>query len=437
MPEYRSYSRDIWDYIKDLPYMPSREDRERLFRDETKRERVKLWDYFFRIRPEDVGKPQREEILSIIKEIRESIKECEKKEKETLGRIKELEKESLKKAIKTLTLWGAVLGVILFLANRISPETVFVQDGYFYGIIFFISWWIISIVFVGLRYVAGKEKKECRWLALSLKEFKKEHFKKIDGAKNRVNFLKKEVARLRRQVPKPLSGEEAREWLNREFNRLWNYTKTEVALVRDLIRLQGENPNEEIKNPLSVLGPGELQEQTPRQFLVTVNADLHKHLGAKQAYQLDLEKYGNRYDVLYGVYFLEYIVVANDMLVTHSFFYDFITDKVTSEYTTEQYYTDVVAMAIERETRKLITLDNIGKPASVYVEDSPSFTLSLKSGEKHQVSFVNQDYFLKVREKLEISLDDVGKIYWINQARTSADNVIKALRSLIRKHKTL
>jgi len=34
VPDYKRYSRDIWDYIKDLPYMPSRADREKLFLDE-------------------------------------------------------------------------------------------------------------------------------------------------------------------------------------------------------------------------------------------------------------------------------------------------------------------------------------------------------------------------------------------------------------------
>ena len=90
MPEYKRYPRDLWDYIKDLPYMPSRTDREKFYWDESKRERLKLWDYFFRIRPEDVGKPQREEISSIIKEIRESVEKCEQRETEILESITEL-----------------------------------------------------------------------------------------------------------------------------------------------------------------------------------------------------------------------------------------------------------------------------------------------------------------------------------------------------------
>ncbi len=434
MSEYIKYPRDLWEYIKDLSYMPSRADREKFLIDETKRERIKLWDYFFRFKPEDVGKPQRKEISFLIREIRESVEKCKQREEDVLNKIKEYERRAFVKAI-TKFFWGSiVLGIALFLSNRISTETISAHDKYVYGVVFFFSWLIILIIFVGLSFFLGEEKKESRWLVLDLKEFKDAHFKKVDEDKYRIKALKREITRLRRQVPKPLSGAEARNWLDREFKKLWAHTKSEVALVRDIIKIQGERPDVEIEY-LSVLGPGELQQKTPMHYSESVNEDLHKHLGAKQAYRLDPDKHGIMYDILYGVYFIEYIIVATDMLVTHSFFYDFIDDKMTAAYTTEQYYTDVVALAIENEDRR-ITLENaIGEVVSVYIEDSPTFTLSLKSGEIHKVSFVNQDYFIKIREKLNMTLDDIDKIYWINQARRIADNVIKALRHYIRQHK--
>lgn len=441
MPEYQKYSRDIWDYIKDLPYMPSRSDREKLFLDEKRRERVQLWDYFFRIKPEDVGKPQREEISSIIKEIRESVEKCQQRDIEILEKIIELKRIALIKAIKRFV-WGSiVLGVVIFLISRtLIFGNLPIQNKYIYGSMFSLIGLVILALSVGVGFIAGNEKKNIEDLALSLIRLKKALSEKIGEAEDRISALKKEVARLRRQVPKPISGDEARLWLEHEFRKLWDYAKTEVALVRNIIEIQGENPDQKIDNPLSVLGPGELQEKIPRQFLLSVNEDLHKHITAKQAYQTDKfynENYDVMYDVIYGVYFFEYIVVATDMLVTHSFFYDFIEDKVTTEYTTEQYYTDVVALAIEKEFRELTTLNSVGKSISPYIADSPTFTLSLKSGEKHKVSFVNEDYFIKVRDKLDISLDDIEKIFWIADAKRIADNVIKALRSYLRKHKTL
>ncbi|NOT06452.1 MAG: hypothetical protein HOP27_17815 [Anaerolineales bacterium] len=333
MPEYISYSRDIWDYIKDLPYMPSRTDRERLFLDEEKRERVKLWDYFFRIKPEDVGKPQREEIASIIKEIRKSIEECKQIEKAILERINDLKSISITKVIKR-SVWGCgILGIALFLVSRTSAfETTPAPDKYIYCVIFSIAWLIILGMVIAIAYVAGDDKKEARQIAVSLKEIRKAHFEKTNEAAKRISALKKEVARLRRQIPTPLHGQDVRQWFDDELNELRDYTKTQVALVREIIEVQSDDIKAKVENPLLVSGPGELQQIIPRRFLIDVNRDLNKHLGAKQAFLVEKKSnndlkdfpYDTLFDILYGVYFLEFIVIAEDMLVTHSFFYDFI-----------------------------------------------------------------------------------------------------------------
>ncbi len=446
MPEYKSYSRDIWDYIEDLPYMPSRTDRERLFLDEEKRERVKLWDYFFRIKPEDVGKSQREEIASIIKEIRKSIEECKHSEKAILERINDLKNISIKKAIKSFVWGGGILGVTLFLVSRTSAfEATPTLNKYIYCFIFSVAWLIILGVGIAIKYITSDEKKETRQLALSLKESKKAHFEKIGEARNRIGALKKEVARLRRQIPTPLRGQDVRQWFQRDLDELWHYTKTQVALVREIIEIQSDDIKTNVKNPLLVSGPGELQQKIPKRFSIDVSKDSNKHLGAKQSYLVEKESsddlkdfpYDTLFDILYGVYFLEFIVIAEDMLVTHSFFYDFIDKKVMAEHTSEQYYTDVVALAIEKKSQEISTRDIDGRITSYFIEDSPTFTLSLKSGETHEVTFVSQNYFINVREKLNISHDNIDRILWIAKSKTIAENVIKSLRYYLRQHKTL
>lgn len=446
MPEYISYSRDIWDYIKDLPYMPSRADRERLFLDEEKRERVKLWDYFFRIKPEDVGKPQREEIASIIKEIKKSIEECKQREKAILERINNLKSKAIKKVIKR-SVWGCgILGIVLFLVSRTSAfETTPAPDKYIYCVIFSIAWLIILGMVIAVAYVAGDDKKEARQIAVSLKEIRKAHFEKTNEATKRISALKKEVARLRRQIPTPLHGQDVRQWFDDELNELRDYTKTQVALVREIIEVQSDDIKAKVENPLLVSGPGELQQIIPRRFLIDVNRDLNKHLGAKQAFLVEKKSnndlkdfpYDTLFDILYGVYFLEFIVIAEDMLVTHSFFYDFIDKKVVAEHTSEQYYEDVVALSIQKKSQEVSTRDIYGRVISYFIEDSPTFTLSLKSGETHEVTFVSQNYFVNVRERLNISHDNVDRILWINKAKAITENVIKSLRYYLRQHKVL
>ncbi len=440
MPEYKKYSRDIWDYIKELSYMPSREDRGNLFLDKKKRDRVKLWDYFFRIKPKDAGIPQRKEIASIKKEVRGAIRKCEQRENEVLDKIDFLEKKARKKAFLRVILGLVFLGTSILLIRLLpTTESLSEQKRYLFYISFSFAWLFVGGLLISILYIKGGEKKEINELTLELKELKKILSERILKAKKRISTLKKEVARLRRQIPKPLSGKKVREWLDEEFNKLWHYTKTEIALVREIIEIQSKDPENKIKNPLSILGPGELQREFPRRFLESVNKDLYKHIRARQTYPLDHNKYGVLYDILYGVYFLEYIVIAEDMLVTHCFFYDFIDDRVSSEYTAEQYYTDVVALSIEKKDRKLPVESNnyVGNPEVVHIEDSPTFTLSLKSGEIHKVTFVSQNYFESIKTKLQINPNHIDKIYWIGQSQRTAEHVIKSLREYLRHHKAL
>jgi hypothetical protein len=126
------------------------------------------------------------------------------------------------------------------------------------------------------------------------------------------------------------------------------------------------------------------------------------------------------------------------MLATYGLFYDFITDKHHSVQTTEQYYQDVVSIVIANEFRWIVrngTDGNEGK--ALYVEDAPTFTLSLASGENRTVTFVNEKYFLKIKEKIDIPEENISKIYLIQDSQLYADKAIKALRHQLRLHKTM
>jgi hypothetical protein len=71
----------------------------------------------------------------------------------------------------------------------------------------------------------------------------------------------------------------------------------------------------------------------------------------------------------------------------------------------------------------------------IYVDDAPTFVLSLADGEKRTVTFVNEKYFKEIKEKIDISEDNISKIYWIQDSQIAAENAIKALRFRLRKHK--
>jgi predicted nucleic acid-binding Zn-ribbon protein len=87
------YSKDIWDYLSDMPYMPSRKDRDDLVKDAeadpSKMKRIQLWDYFFRIRPDDVAKPQKQELIELDRKV-------VKAQEYLSNQVKKLEQERIK-----------------------------------------------------------------------------------------------------------------------------------------------------------------------------------------------------------------------------------------------------------------------------------------------------------------------------------------------------
>jgi hypothetical protein len=428
---YKEYSKDMWDYLIHMPYMPSRFDRDILLKNEDKR-RVKIWDYFFRINPQDVGIPQQQEIKSLKEKIDNEIAIHDQKVKDINLSINELKRDMARAKLRRLA-FGSIslsigLSLLHYILTKLSLNIIFtiscVSPIFLYSLIM-----LIGIVFLGVneRAQINDLKEQIQRLHIINKE-------KVDIARKRIRILEVYIKELQRQIPDPPSDEEVRHWLTEDFTRLWNKSKDSTGLGTRLLNIR------DLKNPIPILGPGELQrpERLPPQYTVEINLDLNKHLTARRAFYFDthLDSYvfpEMRVEVLYGVYYLEYILIADDMLATHGLFYDFITGKESSEQTTEQYYKDVVAIATAKEFRK-ISIDGGGKDI-IYIDDAPTFVLSLADGEKRAVTFVNEKYFKEIKEKIDISEDNISKIYWIQDSQKIAENAIKALRFRLRKHK--
>jgi hypothetical protein len=185
-------------------------------------------------------------------------------------------------------------------------------------------------------------------------------------------------------------------------------------------------------NPIPVFGPGELQhpDRIPQAFSKDLNPDLNKHLSIRRSFRMADE---DNFEVLFGMYYLEHILIADNMLATYGLFYDFITGKFHSEQITEQYYEDVVAITTTHEFREIPR--SIGDKKNRYVEDAPTFTLSLASGENRTVTFVSQKYFMEIREKINVKEDDIPRIYWIRRSEVDAEMAVRALRAQLRLHK--
>ena len=136
MLEYKVYSSDIWEYLNDMPYMPSRRDRDELLElgDEI---RVRIWDYFFRIKPEDVGKPQKKEIEEINIRLQDKILQHNKRQSELRDAIKLNLRIILIKRVKNSLFWIGLILVVSIIYNYFFSKGIDIMlnpSGYNYFI---------------------------------------------------------------------------------------------------------------------------------------------------------------------------------------------------------------------------------------------------------------------------------------------------------------
>jgi hypothetical protein len=390
----RRYSRDIWDYLRDMPYMPSREDRDALVdaaqTNGSMEKRVHIWDYFFRITPEDVGKPQKSRIETL---------GHQRQTKERIARA-----EAGKRSSQAAKLIATGLGALM-ISGCVRTG---LQNSPTYPWI-----WLpgMFLVLVGvLVYVVGWQKLTARLRRINA------------DCQRETEALQRGIEALKRRIPSPPHDILVHDWLQEDIDRLARHAKEQTGLESRLINLK------EAPNPLCILGPAELQNRKliPMPFL-NERDDRAKHLTARRLARLP----DGRFEDFYGVYYIQFILVASDMLGSYGCFFDFITGKLIGEYTSEQYYHDVVSLSTRREYRQV----SIGpKQFVITMENTPTFEMTLASGHSIEVAFASYEYFLGIHKQ-----DNISQLFdpkhWVRNPEVVADNAIRALRSRLRKHK--
>jgi hypothetical protein len=289
------------------------------------------------------------------------------------------------------------------------------------------------ILWLTISIVGWNEKREIRDLKVQSTLLHELHGERIKRMVERKYDLKLQIKTLKKQIPQPPPDMDVYQWFVEHLKMVIEDSKQATGLLsHNLIDIDSQNP-------IPVFGPGELQN--PKRFPPTfteinapddINFDIKKHLTARRAVEIP----DGGIDVLYGIYYLECILIAKDMLATYGLFYDFITGKTHAIETTEQYYKDVVSIVITNEFR-WIEKNEKRKGRALYVEDAPTFILSLASGENRTVTFVNEKYFLEIKDRIDVLEENISKIFLIHASRKYADNAIKALRHRLRLHKSL
>lgn len=412
-----SFPKDLWDYLEDMPYMPDRADRDKLIKQEEDGKHVQIWDYFFRINPDDVGKPQRY-CIGLLKKYLQTIDELSDKAKHS-GSESYLYRKQIdqnKSKLKNL----------LF---RLQPEVTNLND--------------ININ---------------RWTKLQqIKE-------QVEAV---IQRLEREVRELQKQINilVPPSDQQVFAWLQDDLEKVKRQTLEKAGIENVLatrqFRIEDQFGSARlIDNPLTFISPGQLQDfsRIPEPYRpypeeVVANAekfknllelipvpDRAKHLLARRVGVID-----ERPEIIFGVYYIEHFCVGEHMLIQYSFFYDFINGKVFAEDISEHYYQEIVSIRQSKEFRR-IPLDYRGD-RQLEIENTPVFRISFTNGYSHSITFMNEEFFdvLKREEMIKEMLgafSDLLKGVWRSEQVSETEeqvsqSAIQVLRQKLRMHKEL
>ncbi len=382
----REFSRDIWDYLNEIPYMPSRQDRDELVRraDENPRhaKRIHIWDYFFRLNPNDVGKPQMREIALL-----------------TQRREIELAENS---ARTIRMLWLAMVPVIVgvgltyFLASQNDQTLRFSGP-------FVIALGVSLLIVIGMLYWRTRNRIQTVYQEM-------------------IDELQKSVRALRSKVPNPPADDQVHRWLQEDLDWL-----AKQAIKQTGIDASAVKPDK-ADNPLCILGPAQLQHRdlVPRPFLDKDAVDLSKHVKAARFAFLS----GDRFEDFYGVYSVEFIILGKDRLGNYGCFFDFITGKIYGEHVSEMYYKDVVSLSVREEYRQ-VNMSWLQTPTV----KAPTFAMSLASGNTIEISFASAEYVSLLKMQLPEGTNSIDPAQWVRNPESAAQKAIEALRAELQKHK--
>ncbi len=411
--------------------MPSRADRDALIAAGDGR-RSQIWDYFFRLHPQDVGAPQRAEIRAVRADLEGALQAHQEAVKQL-----ELDLRAAQRVLLADRRRYLIIGVPLLLAGMLLAALLVRIGGSTKNILFCGGLVGLPGLFFLARFGLGtlSLSNARKAAAAQVEDRKAIQARQVRAARMRINALERQIEALKGQIPRPPDDAQVREWLNADLAELHKRSIEQTGLEGRLVDVEEFRKLGNLMlqdNPIRVMGPGEMQEEDsiPRTFTHGVNPDLNRHLSARRAYIL---ADGHSVDVLYGVYFFKYIAVAEDMLATYSLFFDFITGKVSGESVSEQYYRDVVAITTTRETRHIML--GVDSQDYILVEEAPTFTIYLSGTEERTVTYANENYFREIRDRLGLDIPQVSQIYWVKDSDRVARDTVQLLRHYLRERK--
>ncbi len=447
LPTFPPYSTSLWDYLGDMPYMPSAGDREILKNkaagNPAHERRVHIWDYFFRPQREDVGKPIQRELTERRKEAASQEAESKRRLRQSIDAFARLEKtrhdelaavEAQLLSIQTETaarekvqarkrlMTGAILGggslLIGFLTVLVDWVAWSSQSGADWNEAagcFTVTWVLLGIpaIIIGasLAYsgnrsllpwsiealVASQQKRvRDNWAQRDLAlngEMERERARAISEQeildrliphlRSRIEFLERSLHELLDQLPPIPTVDEVDAWLLDDLQECREEGEEQLGVAGRTIDVLGT------KEPFRILGPAEIQEPAliPRMYSRSTNPDGKNYLHAR--------RFGTTADGRavqhYGVFHLELLFITSAVLARYSVFFDFIRGERVAERAPQQHFADVVQLEMRKEYRQILV---DGK--EVDLDRAPSMILSLSNGDRVAITLTSPEYFAAV-----------------------------------------
>jgi len=230
MNGYREYSKDIWDYLRDMPYMPTRADRDGLLANDP--DRVQLWDYFFRIKPEDLGKPQKEEIKEIEECTLQEISTHNQRQNEIAEAIRENRRILFWRRFKNILYGGGCFALTILtyrfvINNHLGIDWLIGCTSPFFT--FGLTLWLT------IPIVGRDEKREIRDLRAQSVLLHELHAKSLKAKVERKNFLKSEIKELKKKIPKPPPDIDVHRWFTEHLDIVVEDSKRETGLLSSVL----------------------------------------------------------------------------------------------------------------------------------------------------------------------------------------------------------
>jgi hypothetical protein len=472
LPTFPPYSTSPWDYLGDIPYMPSAGDRELLKKkaagNPVHARRVQIWDYFFRPEPGDVGKPIQRELTERRTQAASHEAESTRRLRQSLDALARLEKtrqdelaavEAQLLAIQTETaareraqarkriITGAILGGVglltelYYLRSVKGPQSEEGCVGCFWVI-----WILLGItafsIGASLAYSGSRKLTPERIQAIvaSQQQRVRESWAQRDIALNgemeservriasereildrlvphlrsRVEFLERSLQKLLDQLPAIPTEDEVEAWLSDDLQECREEGEEQLGVAGRTIDVLGT------KEPFRILSPAEIQDPSliPRMYSRSTNPDGKKHLHAR--------RFGTTADGRavqhYGVFHLELLFITDAVLARYSVFFDFIRGERVAERAPQQHFADMVQQEMKKEYRQILV---DGK--EVDLDMAPSLILSLSNGDRVAITLTSPEYFAAVGAAAVARGDD--------DATRAAENALKAITEKINEAK--